>query len=320
MELLFSILFFLIGMFLLILGANFLVSGASSLAKRLSVSELVIGLTVVAFGTSSPELIVNIFSTLSGYDEIVFGNIIGSNIFNILVILGVSGLVYPLSVHSNTVWKEIPFSLVVTILLFLMANDVLIFGSVKNELSFLDGVIFLVLFIIFIIYVFGLSKIKSSNSFEVKVYSPIMTIILILLGIVGLFIGAKLAVDNAVYIARELLVSEKLIAITLVAGGTSLPELATSVVAAFKKRSDIAIGNIVGSNIFNILFILGISSIIRTINYNPILNIDIYVIIFGSLFLFMSMFTGKVHKLDRWESLLFVLIYIGYLIYILIRR
>lgn len=320
MELLFSILFFSIGMFLLILGANFLVSGASSLAKRLSVSELVIGLTVVAFGTSSPELIVNIFSTLSGYDEIVFGNIIGSNIFNILVILGVSGLVYPLSVHSNTVWKEIPFSLVVTILLFLMANDVLIFGSVKNELSFLDGVIFLVLFIIFIIYVFGLSKIKSSNSFEVKVYSPIMTIILILLGIAGLFIGAKLAVDNAVYIARELLVSEKLIAITLVAGGTSLPELTTSVVAAFKKRSDIAIGNIVGSNIFNILFILGISSIIRTINYNPILNIDIYVIIFGSLILFMSMFTGKVHKLDRWESLLFVLIYIGYLIYILIRR
>jgi cation:H+ antiporter len=314
------ILLFIVGLLLLILGANFLVKGSSSLAKQLAISEIAIGLTVVAFGTSTPELVVNIFSSVKGYSDIVFGNVIGSNLFNILIILGIAGLINPLTVQKNTVWKEIPFSLFATLLLFVMLNDVAIFSAEQNMLSLIDGIVLILFLIIFLVYVFGISKIKSSDTFDVKVYGSLKTIFYISIGFASLFLGGKFVVDNAVSIARELLVSEKLIALTIVAAGTSLPELATSVVAAVKKRYDIAVGNIIGSNIFNIFFILGVSSIINTAHYSSALNMDFLVLVFGTLLLFLAMFTGRAHRLDRWEAFLFIATYSGYLVYLFYRR
>jgi cation:H+ antiporter len=320
MTMVFPVILFVAGLAVLIIGADFLVKGASSLAKTLSVSEIAIGLTVVAFGTSTPELVVNIFASSQGYNAIVFGNVIGSNILNILVILGISGLIYPLAVQKNTVWKEIPFSLLAVLLLFVLVNDTGLFHTTQNSLSFIDGVVLLLFFIIFLTYVFGISKIVSRDSPTVKIYPTVITVTYIVLGFAGLFFGGKLVVDNAVLIARALSVSEKLIALTIVAGGTSLPELATSAVAAYRKRCDIAVGNIVGSNIFNICFVLGISSIIQTSTYDSMLNIDVYILLFSTLILFLTMFTGRAHKLDRWESAFFLFTYVSYLIYVLYRK
>ncbi len=320
MGLLVTVLFLVIGLCILFFGAHFLVDGSSSLAKHLSISEMAIGLTLVAFGTSTPELVVNIFSSLSGHSEIVFGNIIGSNIFNILIILGISGIMYPLTVQSNTVWKEIPFSLLAVLLLFVLVNDRMFFHSSQNQLSLLDGLTFIVLFIVFLVYVFGISRIISTDTLAVKVYSPLKSALFIVIGFACLFVGGKLVIDNSILLARQLVVSEKLIAITIVAGGTSLPELATSVVASYKKKCDIAIGNIVGSNIFNIFFILSVSSFIKGSPYNPALNVDLLVLIAATLVLFVTMFTGSSRRLDRWEAIVFVVTYIIYLIFLFHRR
>jgi len=317
---LFSILLFIVGFAALVIGAHFLVNGASSLAKRLAVPEIVIGLTVVAFGTSTPELVVNVFASLRGFNDIVFGNVIGSNIFNILFILGVSGLIFPLSVQRNTVWKEIPFSLLAVLVLFIAVNDRGIFGAGDDILSLVDGVILLFIFFVFLVYVFFISKVRSTDSFVVDVYPVGKTALFLAFGFAGLFVGGKLVVDNAVLIARQCGVSDKLIALTIIAAGTSLPELATSSVAAFKKRPDIAVGNIVGSNIFNIFFILGVSTLVRSTSYDPVLNIDFLVLTIATLLLFFTMFTGRKHRLDRWEACLFVIGYGCYLTYLLYRK
>lgn len=320
MSLTLTIIALLFGFALLIAGAHFLVAGASSLAKRLKISEMAIGLTVVAFGTSTPELIVSIFSSAQGHSELVFGNIVGSNIFNILLILGVAGALSPLMVHSNTVRKEIPFSLLATSLMFVLVNDTLFSAVDQNRLSFVDGMILLGLFAVFLIYVFGISKIKDTGSAQVREYNQILTAFLIIVGFAGLFLGGRIVVSNSISIARYLAVSENLIAITIVAGGTSLPELATSAVAAYRKRDDIAIGNIVGSNIFNICFILGMSSLIKPVLYDPILNIDLMVLIAATTVLFITMFTGTKRRLDRWEAIVFIVSYIGYIYFLLCRK
>ena len=255
------------GLVLLIVGAELLIRGASSLAKRIAVAEIVIGLTVVAFGTSTPEMIVNVFASIEGRNEIVYGNIIGSNIFNILFILGVSGLIYPLVVQRNTVWKEIPFSLLAALVLFCLVNDRWEATSTADVLSRADGLVFLLLFVIFVTYTFGLTAIQSIDEFNVQVYSWGVSLSLIAGGLVLLVAGGRLCVEGAVGLARQLNLSEKFIASTIVAAGTSLPELATSAMAAYRKRCDIAVGNIVGSNIFNILAILGVSAVIRPAPY-----------------------------------------------------
>ncbi|NIM17795.1 MAG: calcium/sodium antiporter [Candidatus Aminicenantes bacterium] len=309
-----------VGLVLVVKGADFLVNGASSLAKRMAVPEIVIGLTIVAFGTSAPELVVNVFSSISGKSELVLGNIIGSNVFNTLFILGIAGLIYPLEVQQNSVRKEIPFSLLAAVILFILANDYLIFKGEVNRVTRIDGLILLVLFGGFIYYTFGLSKIKPTYSHEIKLYSLFKTWIFIIIGFAGLFLGGKLMVDNAVSIARKLQVSEKLIGLTIVAVGTSLPELATSAVAAFKKRYDLAVGNVVGSNIFNILFILGVSAQISPVHYSTAFNLDLYIFALGTLLLFAAMFTGKSRKLDRWEALILLVTYILYTIYIIVRK
>lgn len=305
------------GLALVIKGADFLVDGASSLAKRLAISEIVIGLTIVAFGTSAPELVVNVYAGIAGKSDLVLGNVIGSNICNTLLILGISGMIYPLDVQRNSVRKEIPFSFLVIPVFLLLANDGFLFNSPANSISRMDGLILLVLFGVFLYYTFGLSRIKPNGTDEIKLLSLPKTWTFIVLGFGGLFFGGKLVVDNAVTIARLLQVSEKLIGLTIVSIGTSLPELATSAVAAYKRRSDLAVGNVVGSNIFNLLLIMGVSAEIRPISYSTAFNFDLIVFGVGTLMLFIAMFTLKSHKLDRWEAFILLVTYIAYVAYII---
>jgi len=309
-----------LGLMTVIKGADFLIDGASSLAKRLNLPEIVIGLTIVAFGTSAPELVVNVFSSIAGKNELVLGNIIGSNVFNTMLILSVAGLIYPLEVQRNSVRKEIPFSLLAGLILFVLANDNLLFKGVVNRLSRLDGLILLALFVLFLYYTFGLSKIKAPKVDQIRSYSLFKTWVLIIIGFAGLFLGGKLLVDNAVIIARKLQVSEKLIGLTIVAAGTSLPELATSAVAAYKKRSDMAVGNVMGSNIFNLLFVLGVSCQVSPITYATSFNLDLGVFLLGTIILLLAMVTFKARKLDRLEALILLLLYSGYIIAVISGR
>lgn len=309
------------GLVLLILGSNWMVDGASSLARRLNISDLVIGLTVVAFGTSSPELAVNLIASFNGNTDIAIGNVLGSNIFNILVILGITAIVMPVSVKNNTVWKEIPFSLLAIIVVAFMANDVMIDGYPNNEISRADGFVLLGFFSIFMAYTFVLAK-QSGPLMEPtrKIYPLPLATAMIVFGLAGLVIGGQFLVDGAVDIATRMGVSESVIGLTIVAAGTSMPELATSVVAAIKKNSEIAIGNVVGSNIFNLFLILGTSASIKPLQFNDHSNIDILVVIIASILMFMFVFTGKGRKIGRKEGIVLFLAYIGYTVHLLMNK
>jgi len=312
-----SVLIIVIGFILLIKGADWLVTGSSALAKKHNVSDLVIGLTIVAFGTSTPELVVNSVASFQQHSDIVFGNILGSNIVNLFFILGIAGLIYPITVHSNTVWKEIPISVLAVIVLLLLSNGFIMTGT--NVLSRIDGAILLAFFAGFLYYIYIQMKTDRLDLGEenLKHMTNLKIWVLIIIGLAGLVAGGKLVVDHSIKIATLLGVSEKIIGLTIVAIGTSLPELMTSVVAALKKNSDIAIGNVIGSNIFNIFFILGVSSMINPVQFNPAFNTEMYLIAGGTLVLFIAMFTGRRKKLDRWEGAVLVgiyLLYIGWLI------
>ncbi len=285
---------------------------SSALAKKYHLSDLSIGLTIVAFGTSAPELIVNIISTINNHQDIAIGNIVGSNNFNLFVILGIAGIITPLAVKSATVWKEIPLSFLAACLLFFMGND-FFFGK-KGMISRFDGFILLLLFITFLYYVFSQMKNDETNTkLQQKQYTLLKIWLMIILSLSGLVFGGKIVVDTAIKIAQAVGISEKVIGLTIIAAGTSLPELMTSVIAAIKKNNDIAIGNLIGSNIFNILMIIGISSLIRPLNFNINFNFEIILLIFGTIFLFIAMFTGERKKLDRWEAGVLLLVYLGYL-------
>lgn len=312
---------FFIGFVLLIKGADLLVDGASSLAKRLGISTLVIGLTIVAFGTSTPELIVNILASINGNTDIAIGNILGSNVANILLILGISAAIYPLAVKKGTVWKEIPLAFLAVIVLAFVVNDAWIDNSPFSALTRIDGFILLSFFIIFLYYVFGISKAEPVDTVETtpRTYSLWRSSLMIGGGLVGLVVGGKWIVDGAVAFATGLGVSEALIGLTIVAVGTSLPELATSAVAAYKKDVDIAVGNIVGSNIFNIFWILGVSAIIRPLPFSPMLASDVFVTVLATLLLFIFLFVGKRHILERWQGVCFIALYIGYVVYLIFR-
>jgi cation:H+ antiporter len=309
---------FIVGFGLLISGANLLVEGSASIAKKLNISSIVIGLTIVAFGTSAPELIVNIFASVQGNTEIAIGNILGSNIVNILLILGISAIIYPLATKENTVWKEIPLSLLAAILVGVMVNDLLIDGGTFSGLTRIDGIVFIAFFIIFLYYTFGISKVSGENTdLEIKEMSYMKSSLYIIGGLLGLVFGGKWIVDGAIKIAEGFNVSQSLIGLTVVAIGTSLPELATSAVAAYKKQSDIAIGNVVGSNIFNIFWILGLSAVINPLPFSKDSAIDIIMTILASLILFLIMFIGKKHTVERWQGVIMILIYIGYVAYLI---
>ena len=316
-----NILWIILGMILLIKGGDMLVDGASSLARCFKIPELVIGLTIVAFGTSAPELVVSLSAAISSHSEIALGNVIGSNNLNLFFILGIIGIIAPVTVQKNTFRIEIPLSLLAAVILFLLANLNFLPDEI-NMLTRVDGIILFLFFGLFLFYIY--KSMKPTNIVDgkspVKMLSSVKIILFIIFGLAFLVLGGKIVVNSAVSIAQTLHISEKVIGLTIIALGTSLPELVTSITAVIKKSSDIAIGNIIGSNIFNIFMILGISSIIHPIKYSLSFNEDIYILMFGTVLLLLAMVIGKKNKLDRWEAAIFILFYIGYVIYLITRN
>ncbi len=310
-------LFLILGFLLLLKGADWLVRGSASIALKLGISQLVIGLTIVAFGTSAPELVVNTVGAIENLNEMVLGNILGSNIFNILIILGVTALIRPVTVSLSTIKREIPYSILAGLVLLVVANDSF-FANIPDIVSRFDSVILLVFFLLFLYIIF--QTVKKDKELSIPYAGKernLILILLILAGFSGLILGGKLVVDHAVNISRNFGMSERIIGLTIVAIGTSLPELATSAVAAYRGNSDLAMGNIIGSNIFNLLFILGVSGVITPVSFNPSFNTDILLYLFSSLLIMGAMFTGKKKMLDRWEGLIFLLIYAGYTIHLI---
>jgi cation:H+ antiporter len=284
----------------------------------LHVPDFVIGLTMVAFGTSAAELFVNIFASIEAKPNIVFGNVLGSNIFNVFVILGLSALFNPLSVGRGTVWKEIPFTFAAAAAFLVLANDALWTGG-PDAISRFDGALLLVFFLAFMIYINAVAREFQKNNIAAKRHEHGMpaTLGLIAIGLVALILGSKLVVNGATRLALLFGVSDALIALTIVSAGTSLPELCTSVVAAAKKNADIAVGNIIGSNIFNLLLILGISAVIRPQPYDTAFNADAIVGLSGCVLAFIFMFTWRKGVFDRIEGAIFLasyLMYFGFLI------
>ncbi|WP_187262136.1 calcium/sodium antiporter [Pontibacter beigongshangensis] len=309
-----NIFLLLVGFVVLIYGADKLVEAASSLAARLGVPSIVIGLTIVAFGTSAPELVVNVFASLENKTELVLGNVLGSNIFNVLGILGVCSLIYPLTVKSNTTWLEIPLSLLAAVAVLTISSDVLLDGATVNSVSRVEGLILLLFFFIFLVYNLMVARRGAGEEvIETKGYSYLKSALFILVGLVGLVLGGRLIVTSAVSIAQTLGMSERIIGLTIVSVGTSLPELATSLAAVRKRNVDIAIGNVVGSNIFNIFLILGISSVTRPLQVQQAAFTDIAVNIAAGLLLFIFVFTGKGRQIVRWEGVVLLAVYAGYL-------
>jgi len=314
------ILLLLVGFALLIAGAEFLVNGASSAAKQRGISNLAIGLTVVAFGTSMPELVVSLFSALDGKNDASFGNVIGSNNFNLLFILGVSGVIFPLAVTKGTVRFEVPFSLVAAGALYFLVNDSQVFNSpMGGSLSRFDSILLLLCFGGFLAYIYRIMRNQNElgEVDNIKVYSMPKSVGLILAGLALLIYGGTVVVDNAIIIADMLGMSQKLIGLTILAAGTSLPELATSCVAALKKNPDIAVGNVIGSNIFNIFFILGLTGLVHPIEYNTAMNFDLQVLMASTVLLMIFMFTLNTRKLDRWEAFILLTLYIAYTAYLI---
>lgn len=309
-----NIIFLLAGFVILIYGANKLVDGGSALAFRLNVPNIVIGLTVVAFGTSTPEFVVNILSSVKGQSALALGNVLGSNIFNILAILGITAAIYPIAIKKATTWIEVPMALFASGLVFItFCND---HGSASASyiISRTEGIIFLCLFLIFISYTLILARKGEGEEVTIKAYSVFKSVMLILLGLAGLILGGQLLVKGAVSIAEALGISQRIIAITIVSIGTSLPELATSLIAARKKNADMAIGNVVGSNLFNTFLILGTSAVIEPISMSRENLTDILVNIIATLLLFLFIFTGKGRQIEKWEGILFLLLYGIYLL------
>jgi cation:H+ antiporter len=315
-----GVVFLIVGLIVIILSANALVSGASSIAKRFGIPDLVIGLTIVSIGTSTPELAISIISALKGNTDIAVGNILGSNIANILLIIGLSAIVFPLVVQKNTQYKEIPLGILAIALIGICGNDIILDNGSKNVLSRIDGIVLLCFFIIFLYYTFQIATKKDIEGGQIHKQALWKSIIFIILGIAGLFFGGNYFVEGAVKIARYFGMSDTLIGLTIVAIGTSLPELATSIVAAYKKNPDIAVGNVVGSNILNVFLILGITATIKPLPLNPATNIDIAVALVASLLLFSSTFLFHHRKVTRVEGIIFVSFYILYLTYLIINQ
>jgi cation:H+ antiporter len=326
-----TIVLLILGLLILIKGADWLVDGASSLAAKYKINPIIIGLTIVAFGTSTPELVVSVTGALSGNESLSLGNIIGSNISNILLILGISSIINPLTVNKNTVWKEIPMSFLGgAVMTILGLKNILNNNNFSNltlnskepigALEFSDGLIFLSFFVIFLYYTFGIAKPDADVSPEIKPKPMLSSYLLIVLGLFGLTLGSKLFVDNAVIIAKLIGVSEMFIGLTIVAIGTSLPELATNIVAASKKKVEIAIGNVVGSNIFNIFFVLGASSIVAPLPLTGENLLDIFMLFFATMLLFATLFINKKHCITRQEGVAMISIYIIYIAFLILRE
>lgn len=310
----------LIGFLFLIKGADFFVEGSSSIAKKFKIPSLIIGLTIVAFGTSAPEAAVSMTAAIRGQNEMAIANVVGSNIFNILFVVGVTAMIKPIYVQKSTILKEFPFLLLSSIVLAILAYDVWFQGYNENILTRADGLIFLALFIIFIYYLIDMAINSNDETSEenYKVMPLSKSILLSIGGLLGIIIGGNFVVKSASDIAMSLGMSENLVGLTIVAIGTSLPELATSIVAAKKGESDIAIGNAVGSNIFNILFVLGVSSCISNVPVQVEAFTDMFVMIVSTIIVYVLAISNR--KINKVEGIIISLLYIAYFIFIIYRQ
>lgn len=312
-----AIIFIIVGFVALVKGADFLVDGASAIAKRFGISDLVIGLTVVAFGTSMPEFVVNMVSVAEGSTDLAITNILGSNIINTFVILGLTALVYPVISQKRSRDFDIPMSIIAGILVLCFVAVQLPFGESERGIGRIGGIVLLLMFCYFLYNTFRHAKDhpEEADAEAIKPMGVGKAILLVSCGFIGLVVGGELIVQSAVDIATSCGVSEAIIGLTIVALGTSLPELATSVIAAFKKNSDIALGNVIGSNIFNVFFVLGMSATIRPLPAYEGIELDAIIAASGSVIVWMAVKTNKERKVQRWAGLLLLLIYGGYLTY-----
>lgn len=313
MTFLFSLVFVVFGLVLLVFGADWLVAGASRIAKRFGIPAIVIGLTVVAFGTSLPELAVNLFSAFQGKGDVAIGNVLGSNIANILLILGASSLLFPLVVKRATALKEIPIAAGAVVVFILCALD----GTV----SIGDGILFLFLSALFLYYAYRIGDVSGEAVLSADEYAStsfLRNAFVIVAGLALLLIGGMITVEGAVALAELAGVSDRIIALTIVAVGTSFPELFTSLVAAYRKQADIAIGNVVGSNILNILVILGVTATIQPLPFSSVYAVDALLVLFATVLLFVALFVGKKYLLERWQGGLFLALYAVYILWLVV--
>lgn len=311
----------IVGLALVVLGADFLVDGASSIAKKFGVSDFVIGLTIVGMGTSAPEMVVSFIGALQGNGDIAIGNVVGSNIFNVFMILGATALILPMNITPMNRKKDIPLNIAITLIFIALGMSRTLFGIGDDVLGRMDGAILLVLFAAYIYMCFRFDTANQSESNEnEKVIKPTLAAVLIVAGLAGLVFGGRMFVNSATSIAKMLNVSDKLIAITILAGGTSMPELVTCIVAAFKKKGQLALGNILGSNVFNILLILGGSALIHPLSMAGMSYVDLGALLLSSLVIWASIHTNKKNQLDRADGLLLLLLEAAYMTFLIIKK
>ena len=313
-----DIVWLILGLALIVYGADWLVDGASSLARRWGLSEFVIGLTIVGMGTSAPEMVVSVIGAIQGNADVAVGNVIGSNIFNVLLILGITALILPIPVTRENIRRDVPLNLFVTGLLILLGMKLSIFSIGENLLSRWNGALFLLLFIAYLVFCFRSGKTEETPSVDAPGRKLWVSLLMVAGGLGALIIGGRLFVDNATDIARLLGVSDKFIAVTILAGGTSLPELATCVAAAIKKKGQLALGNVIGSNLFNILLILGTSAVITPLSFQDIDWVDLGVLALSALYLGTSVIVGRRRVVDRLDGVLFFLTWVAYMAYLII--
>lgn len=311
-----QILILLGGLALILFGANWLVDGSSSIAKRFGISEFVIGLTIVGIGTSTPEMVVSFLSAFQGKADMAIGNIVGSNIFNTLMILGVTALIAPLTITKSNLKKDIPLNIFVTVLLILLGMNFTIFGLGQDQLSRIDGAILLAIFAWYL-YTSFKSDTADEDGEGIKEYKTGISVLLIAAGLGALIAGGKLFVNSATELAKMFGVSDKFIAITVMAAGTSMPELATCVVAALKGRGQLALGNVLGSNISNILLILGGSALICPLSFGGMTYVDLGIVLVSAIFILASAYMFKKKQLDRFEGIVLLLMEAGYMWYLI---
>lgn len=312
-----QIILFLAGLALVVFGADYLVEGASAVARKAGLSEFIIGLTIVGMGTSAPEMVVSFIGAAQGNADIAIGNVVGSNIFNTLLILGVTALILPMTITPENRKRDIPMNIFTVIVLVLLGLEHTIFGIGTDGLSRIDGGILLALFIAYMWYSFTSSKPESDSAQDAKKTAIWLAVLYIVGGLAALVFGGRLFVNSAVNIAHSFGVSDKFIAITILAGGTSMPELATCIAAAVKKKGQLALGNIIGSNIFNVLLILGGSAIISPLSFADISYVDLGILLASALVLLTSCFVGKKNSLDRLDGVLFLILWAGYMAWLI---
>ncbi|MDE6046171.1 MAG: calcium/sodium antiporter [Alistipes sp.] len=312
-----NILLLLVGLGLILAGANFLTDGAAALAQRFRVPEFIVGLTVVAIGTSTPELVVSVLSALGGQSDVAVGNVVGSNLFNVFVILGICALIRPLPFSRSNIRQDIPFGIVASALFFLFASDRLLHLGSVDRIDRADGIVMLILYVGLLAYTVRMTGRADARPAARPPKAWWLLLGSIVVGLAALVGGGELFLHHATVIARKLGVSESVIAITLVAGGTSLPELASSVVSVLKGRAELALGNVLGSNVANILLILGASATIRPLTMGGITTFDVAMVLLGSLLLWLTAFSFRRRCVDRWEGAIFLAIYVAYIWYLI---